>query len=253
MRKNSLLASLMPIPSGTPGGNSSAQAGFAALQTRAQVNALIQQAAGGPSASPRLQQNIQDAQGQLSALRNKLSQLTGKGGNELDMPDFKLNAQKTKSFFQRLEYGTNIQSQKANSFFPVTSDIGLSVGYRLNDKSIIGVGASYKLGWGKGGFDNIRFTSEGVGLRTFIDWKLKGSLWISGGYEQNYRTAFNDIAQLRDQRAWQQSGLVGISKVVSLNTKFLKQTKLQLLWDFLSQQQVPRTQPILFRIGYSFN
>jgi len=47
--------------------------------------------------------------------------------------------------------------------------------------------------------------------------------------------------------------LIGISKMVSLKTKFFKKTKLQLLWDFLSGDQLPIAQPILFRVGYSFN
>jgi hypothetical protein len=35
-----------------------------------------------------------------------------------------------------------------------------------------------------------------------------------------------------------------------MKSKFFKQTTLSLLWDFLSYQNVPKTQPLLFRIGY---
>ena len=91
---------------------------------------------------------------------------------------FKPNSQKTKSFFRRLEFGINIQSQRSNGYFPVTSDIGLSLGYRLNDKSTIGVGISYKVGWGKN-IQHINITHQGVGLRSFVDWKIKGSFWLS--------------------------------------------------------------------------
>ncbi|HWR31991.1 MAG TPA: hypothetical protein VN451_00580, partial [Chitinophagaceae bacterium] len=121
----------------------------------------------------------------------------------------------------------------------------------LNAKSVIGIGGSYKLGFGRG-WNAIRFSSEGVGLRSFIDWKLKGNFWITGGFEMNYRTAFNNIAQLHNMNAWQQSGLIGISKSIPVKTKFFKKTKIQLLFDFLSQSQEPKTRPILFRIGYNF-
>jgi hypothetical protein len=144
-----------------------------------------------------------------------------------------------------------MQSQKATNYFPVTSDIGLSAGYKLNDKSIVGIGVSYKLGWGRG-WDNIKLSSQGVGFRSYIDWKLKGSFWISGGYEQNYKSAFRDFYQLKNMNAWQQSGLIGISKVISVKSKLFKKTSTKLLWDFLSYKQVPRTQPIVFRIGYNF-
>ncbi len=221
-----------------------------------QVNNLIQQqvAAGGPNAQAQFQQNLKDAQGQLNELKNKiLSSPLARGGSSDDiMPEgFKPNNQKTKSFWNRLEYGTNIQSQKPNGYFPVTSDIGLSLGYKLNDKSVVGVGASYKLGWGQN-IRHINITHQGAGLRSFVDWKIKGSFWVNGGYEMNYQSEFNRIELLKDMNGWQQSGLVGLSKVVSLKTKFFKKTKLQLLWDFLSYQQVPRTQPIVFRLGYSF-
>jgi hypothetical protein len=251
MKKNSLFASMFPVAGAGFNGQSS-QPGFAGLQTRSQLSALLQQTGmGGSNMMSQFQQNIQSAESQLSQLRNKLSQVTGAGGNDLEMPDFKPNSQKTKSFFKRLEYGTTIQSQKANGVFPSTSDVGLSVGYKLDDKSIIGLGASYKIGLGKG-WNNIRLTNQGVGLRSFIDWKIKGAFWVSGGYEQNYRTIFNSVEQLKDLNAWQQSGLLGISKIVSLKSKFLKKTKLQLYFDFLSFQQIPKTQPLLFRLGYSF-
>ena len=251
MRKNSMLASLFRMP-GDPN-DPAYVASLAGLQTRVQVNNLIQQqiAAGGPNAQAQFQQNMQAAQSQLQQLKNKYSQY-GRGSSDDIMPEgFKPNDQKTKSFFKRLEYGTNVQSQRATNFFPVTSDIGLSVGYKLNDKSVIGIGASYKMGWGRG-WNNIRISNQGVGLRSFIDWKIKKSFWMSGGYEQNYKTAFSDFNQLKDMNAWQTSGLIGLSKVISLKTRLFKKTKLQLLWDFLSYEQIPRTQPVVFRVGYNF-
>jgi hypothetical protein len=251
MKKNSMLASLFP----TTGNNFSTQAtqsGFAGLQTRAQLTSFMQQGAGAALTNNNLlQRNIQDAQSQITQIRNELSRVIGGGSEDLEMPDFKPNSQKTKSFLKRLEYGTSFQSQKASSYFPTTTDIGLSAGYKLNDKSVIGIGASYKIGWGNG-WKDIHLTNQGVGLRSFIDWKIKGSLWITGGYEQNYRSLFNSITSLRDLNAWQKSGLLGLTKVIALKTKFLKKTRMQLLWDFLSYNQRPITQPLVFRIGYNF-
>jgi hypothetical protein len=252
-RKNSMLASLFRMP-GDPN-DPATQANLAGLQTRAQVNNLIQQQVGNaPAAQAQFRQNIQEAQSRMNKLKEEILRKGSGSGSSSDaeMPEgFKPNNQKTKSFLKRLEYGTNIQTQKATNFFPVTSDIGLSVGYKLNDKSIIGIGGSYKMGMGRG-WNHLRLSNEGIGIRSFIDWKIKGSFWISGGYEQNYKTAFSDFSQLNDYSAWQQSGLIGLSKVVSLKTKFFKKTKLQLLWDFLSYEQVPKTQPVVFRIGYNF-
>ena len=131
-----------------------------------------------------------------------------------------------------MEYGGNVQSERARMMFPVTSDIGLSVGYKLNDKSVVGVGVSYKLGLGTG-WNNIRFSNEGAGIRSFIDYKIKRSLFISGGYEQNYRTVFYSLDQLRGLNGWQSSGLVGLSKKYNVSKKL--KGNVQLLWDFLSR------------------
>src|SRR5690606_8024727 len=107
----------------------------------------------------------------------------------------------------------------------------------------IGVGGSYKVGWGKD-IRNIVVTSQGAALRSFIDIKLKGSFFVSGGYEYNYQPAIAVAGNGVDQKelGWTQSGLVGLSKIVSMKTKFFKKTKVQLLYDFLSHQQEPKTQ-----------
>lgn len=250
LQKNSMLASLFRMPDSNDPSSMAHQAG---LQTRSSVNSLIQSqlAAGGPNAQAQFSQNISAAQMELNQLKDKVNKWGGGNSNDIMPEGFKPNNQKTKSFLQRVKLGTNFQSQKSTNYFPVTSDIGLSVGYKLNDNSIIGIGASYKLGWGSG-WNNIRLSSQGAGIRSFIDWKIKGSFWITGGYEQNYKTAFRYIDQLRNYSAWQTSGLIGLSKTVSVKTKFFKKSKLQLLWDFLSYRQVPRGQPVVFRVGYNF-
>jgi hypothetical protein len=247
--KNSILGSLFALP----GSNGSMPtASIAGLQTRSMINqSIVSRFGNGTNINQALQQNIQSGQSKLNALKNQVSSFSSgsySNGSDKEMPDFKPNSQKTKSFLKRLEVGTNLQSQKAQSYFPVTTDIGLSLGYKLNDKSIIGVGASYKLGLGTG-WNNIRLSHQGVGLRSYLDYMLKGSFFFSGGYEQNYKNVITTIDQLRNYSAWQSSGLIGMSKRYQVGKKLKGEMKL--LWDFLSYQQVPRTQAIVFRIGYS--
>lgn len=245
MQEHSELAALFPLPD-----NYGSPLALQGLQTRASVQGMIQQQmqAAGPNAAAVMQQNIQQAQGQLRQWREKINQLGGMSSDQ-EIPEFKPNTQKTKSFWQRLEYGTNLQNTRANSFLPVTSDLGLSVGFKINDKSVVGVGASYKMGWGKD-IRHITLSHEGVGLRSYLDWKLKGSFYISGGYEQNYRQRFENVQQLRDPQRWLQSGLIGLSKKYSLGKKLRGDVKL--FFDFLYKSHAPATQPVLFRFGYGF-
>lgn len=258
MQNNSQLASLFNLPGSNANGNP-AQA-LAGLQTRASVQGLIQQriAAGGPNAMAQVQKNLQDAQSQLSQLKDKILKggIPGSGG-DIEMPDFKPNEQKSKTLWQRLEYGFNVQFSKNNSFVPSSSDLALTLGYKVNDKCTIGIGMSYKMGLGS--LQHIRITSQGIGLRSFMDWKISflpafggagGGLFITGGYEMNYNSAFKNIDQLKDYNAWQRSALIGLSKKYKISKKL--KGNMQLLYDFLAKNHVPVSQPVVFRVGYNF-
>lgn len=247
VQKNSMLAGLF----GSPAGDVADATAYAGLQTRAGVQQLIQSriAAGGPGAQDVFKQNMNQAQAQLNVYKDKLLKAgSGAGTGEGGLPDFKPNIQKTKTFLQRLEFGSNLQFARSNSLMPTTADIALTVGYKLNDKSVAGIGAGYKLGMGS--IDKIRFSTEGISLRSFIDWKLKKQFYISGGWEMNY-LSFPATGTEVKLEAWQQSALAGISKKFAVRTKLFKQTKLQLLYDFLAKQYMPVRQHWLFRVGYS--
>ena len=167
------------------------------------------------------------------------------------MQDFKPNEQKTKTFWKRLEYGTNFQTTRDNYYFPTVTDLGGSAGYKISNSSTVGIGASYKIGWGNG-IQHIALSSQGVGLRSYIDIKIKGSFSATGGLEYNYTTPFRSVQQLRQWSDWTKSGLIGVTKTVSVKSRVFKKTKVSLLWDVLSYQQVPKTQAVLFRVGYAF-
>lgn len=241
MRKYSILGSLFPaqnIPN-------SGAAGLPGLQTTAQVNTLIQ-TSGGINPVQAMQSNMQQAQSQLQQLKNKINEMGG--SSDEDMPSFRPNNQRVKSFWNRWELGSNLQSTRSTNWLPTATQIGISAGYKLNDRSVIGLGMAGSIGWGKD-IKHITVSYEGISARSFLDWKLKGTFWLSAGYEVNYRSTFTRIEQLNSLSAWQQSGLVGISKRYKVSKKF--KGSMNLLWDYLSYSQTPRTQPIVFRFGYS--
>lgn len=253
MRKNSMMASLFPMPGVAAGGSGGGNNGFAGLQTRTQILSFINNMPGaapnGQGFSQVLQRNIQSVQGITDQFKNKINGMFD--GSGMEMPDFKVNNQKVKSFWKRLELGSNFQSQRAGNFFPTTTDVGLSLGYKISDKNIIGLGTSMKIGWGKD-FQHINISGQGFSLRSFLDINLKKSFYASGGFEYNYQESFSAIRTLYNVPAWKKSGLIGISKIVSLKNGFLKKAKLYLLYDFFSENTLPVTQPIIFRIGYNF-
>lgn len=247
MKKNSFLAGVFAVPGGydNPGGT-------VGLQNRDQVLAMVrnQIGQGGSNGAASLQNSLNTAQQDINKLQNKLSSL-GPGSGNMDMPNFKPNDQHTKTFFQRLEYGTYFQTTPATTFYPSYSDLGLTLGYKLGHDNLVGVGAAYKLGWGQP-IQHIALSSQGVGLRSFVNIHLKKSFSLTGGYELNYLTPFSSFQDIRVLSRWTPSGLIGVSKIITMKSAVFKTTQISVLWDFLSYQQTPRTQPFVFRIGHSF-
>lgn len=245
LARNSQLASLFNLAGG--GNTANLEQQLEGLQTRTQVEQLIQQriSGGGPNARQALSQQMDAARSQFDELKKNFPDLD----NAAEMPDFKPKELKTKSFLQRLEFGTNVQFQRSNQYFPTTGDFAGQVGYKFSKNGILGVGASYKLGMGTG-FNNIRFSHQGMGLRSFGDYKLKGTFFVNGGFEFNYNSAFSSTTQLMNATVWTKSALIGVSKKYKINNK-LKGTMI-LLYDFLANTQTPKTDPVKFRLGYSF-
>jgi len=250
LSRNSMLASAFNLPAGvTTSATTSAVHGLA---TRDQVIEAFNGQFGkqGQDMTAIIQGKVQDGQGSAAQLTDKLTSLGNSQGADIDIPDFKPNMQKTKSFLKRLVYGVDLQTIQGSYFFPATSDIGVSVAYKLNDDNSLGVGASAKIGWGQD-ISHIRISGQGLGLRSFADFRIKKSWFATGGFEYNYQQPFQPVDALH-LSGWTPSGLVGVSKVISLKTKVFKSTKVQFLWDFLSYEQVPKTAAFKFRIGYSF-
>ncbi|MBX3254271.1 MAG: hypothetical protein KF862_09040, partial [Chitinophagaceae bacterium] len=196
-KKHSMLSRMFPTPDnyGTP------QA-LAGLQTRANVQQLLQQQIGipatnGTNANPAqyLQQQIQQAQGELSKLKDKLNQLgiNSGGSSNMTMPEnFTPNPEKTKSFLKRVQVGATIQSQRATNYFPTTTDIAVTVAYKPDAKTKLGLGVSGRAGWGNG-WKHIKLTGESIGARLFAEWKapspfggVGGGFWLYAGAELNH-------------------------------------------------------------------
>jgi hypothetical protein len=245
MAQNSMLAQLFRLPADYDNPGS-----LSGLQTRAQVQQILQQQAGsgGAGGMAILQQQVESAQEKLGALRDKVAKY-GPGGEDVDMPGFTPDHQRTKTFLQRLTYGFNIQLAKSTTYFPATGNLGFSIGYKISDKSSAGIGLSYNLGLGSG-WNHIHFSSQGLGLRSYMDWRIKSSYYVIGGLEENYLSSFQRIAQLQDKSAWQASVLVGLEKKYRISQKL--QGNIQLLYDALYRKEIPPGQMIKFRVGYNF-
>ena len=256
-QQNSYLSSLFRMP-----GGSAAAAGkpVPGLQTRASTDKLLQSKLGktanistalsssGNNADNPLGGSMQQAQSQLDTWKQKIIGAGG-GSSAAQMPDFSPNPQHNKTFLQRIQLGFDMQTQSSSYYVPAISTIALSAGYKLNSRSLVGIGAGYIVGWGQP-FDHIALSSQGASLRSFLNWKIKGSYWLSGGMEMNYLNAFTSLSHLRSFQAWQSSALIGFMKQYKAGSR---NGNIQLLYDALYREHSPQTQPLIFRVGYSLN
>jgi hypothetical protein len=267
VQNNSMLASLF----GSPSSGGADMASLAGLQTRASVNSLISGriAAGGPNAAALVSANIQQAQAELGKLKDKIMKAGGDmnaASNEAEdkFAGFKKSETKSKTFKQRLELGTDFQFGRPNRVVASQANIAVSLGYKISDSKTAGLAICYKLNYGS--IDNFYLQHGGIGIRSYIDWKLKKQFFVSGGFEMNYNQSFKSFSQVatgyRKQglgSAWQNAGLLGISKKIKFPSSsvgkkagLVKGTKISLLYDFLYNTHVVPSQPVVFRVGYNF-
>lgn len=79
---------------------------------------------------------------------------------------------------------------------------------------------------------HIKITTEGVGFKTFADWKapdffktgsrLMSSLLFTAGAEINYNKRIEALEVFKSYRAWNQSALAGLTKKYSMRSPFRK-------------------------------
>ncbi|UYQ94808.1 hypothetical protein MKQ68_06850 [Chitinophaga horti] len=182
MEKNAQLANLFNFNPGGVTNSEDLARSLEGLQTRSQVESLIQQRmGGGPNANVAVGQQMDAARAQFDELKKNFPDVD----NVAEMPEFKPNEMKTKSFLQRLEFGGNVQFQRSSQYFPTTGDIAGQVAYKFHKNGSAGMGVAYKLGMGSG-WGHIAFSHQGVGVRSFVDWKIKGTFFLNGGYEHNW-------------------------------------------------------------------
>jgi hypothetical protein len=264
MSKNSELARLFGPPGGSSGTGLPQGTPIPGLQTRQTLAQELQNRFGANAlqSGGALQQQLQNGMDQLSqqqtpSLQNILPELNistsiGNGNvGEMTPKQQEHAALKSKTFKERVEFGWNLQNAMRMQDFPAIRDVGLSLGYKMNPRSVIGVGVAYKFALGES-WKNVEWTHEGVGLRSFLDWrissagsKLLQNIWITGGFEINYWSRIANDVRWKDL-AWEKSGLVGVTRKIKIGKKG---GKIQILYDVLDFKYPLNIQNFKIRLG----
>jgi hypothetical protein len=254
MQKHSYLSQLFRSPGS--GGQDTAT-GLPGLQTKMAVASVLNNRLGSSRKGGKdsinndgfsyLEQQSQQAVSQLNDWKQSIVKY-GDNSTTTTVPGFNANPDHGKTFLKRIEYGVDFQSQGNSGLLPASTQIGLTLGYKINPAAIAGIGVAYRLGWGQP-LSHMHLSNQGVGLQTFLQIRLKQNIWLSGGIECSYWSELTKIPSWKDLQAWQPSGLIGLMKKYKLGKR---QGSVQILYDLLHDQHTPNSSAFIFRTGYVF-
>ena len=171
----------------------------------------------------------------------------GSMDNAAQMPKFTPNPYKTKSFWDRIDVGFNLQFDDRTNILPSTGLAGAQVSFNFDPKFSVGVLANYRFGIGE--IENIHFSHAGAGYGAFANYKLWKGIGVQAGYERNWR-AETVTGENRYPAVWTNAALAGITWEYGIGKK--AKGTMGVFYDFLHKQHTPQTNAVLWRMGWKF-
>ncbi len=216
------------------------------IQTKQQVTANLQKKFGGDLTG--LQQNMG---GQVKQFQNKLQDIksaknslkqTKQSANQLrnlNRQSFKVNPMRGLPFWQRVEKQYNWQTSRATiDGKPAMLQLSAMAGFQHTPKLTYGAGIATSIGLGQN-WNNIKFSLQGIGIRTFASWQWQYGIGAYAGYERMFRqAAFISNAKetipalelnTHNTKNYTEAALIGLTKSYRINDKW--NGSLQLLYD----------------------
>lgn len=248
MQQNGELARLFgSVGGGAAGSPATPLPGLQTTQSMGQL--LTERFGSSEQAMAALREQAEKGVDELQKLQQKIDEVKQAANDVREVFDRKQKeraALKATPFKQRLEKGWNFQQTPGRYGFPATNDLGLSLGYQFSRKGTLGIGAAYRFGLGS--WEKIALTHEGIGLRTYLDWQIKNSWFITGAAEWNYWERMDSLSTLL-ALPWQKSGLVGVTRKIKMPKG---EMKIQLMIDLMAISNGQQERFWSFRVGKNF-
>ncbi len=163
------------------------------------------------------------------------------------------NPLKTKRIIDRILFSGNMQWDKRSFFLPLSGTIAGQMAYQFSPRNSLGIGASYIIGLGypilfhgETQLSKFRIHNNGVGLRSFADFKIWKSFYLLGSFELNRREFV--LSELNQYSAWTKSALIGLKFKYPIRKK-MKSPTLEIMYDFIHQAGQPA---LVIRAGIEF-
>lgn len=204
---------------------------------------------------------VQDFQDKISDVKETVrsTKKTKSSINSLkntNKPSFRINPMRGLPFKERLDFQYNWQTTRATiDGKPAITSFSYMVGFKHTPKLSYGTGLALSVGLGQN-WNNIRFTFQGVGLRTYLSYQLIYGIGAYAGYERLYKnTVFLDdkgreTIQLNetphDKKLYSEAVLIGLTKAYKINDKW--NGSIQVLYDIWWKEKGLRS-PIQLRFA----
>lgn len=191
---------------------------------------------------------------QMHANTAKQTKASIRSLRHIDKPSFKINPMRGLPFWKRVEKQYNFQTTRASlDGIPATLQLAAMAGFRHTPTLTYGIGIASSIGLGQN-WNNIRFSLQGIGIRTYAEWKWQYGIGAYAEYERIYKQAsfidnnesivFNELPHTT--KYYSESILIGVSKRYHINNKW--NGAVQLLYDVWWQQKELRT-PLVLRFS----
>lgn len=216
------------------------------MQPRQLVQQMMQSQAAAIDSDPV--QLIKDAQKKGSDLLGDLSNQASSFGNldnATQVPKFTPNPYKTKSFWERINVGFDLQFDRSTRFYPASGVAGAQASFNFDQRFSAGVLANYRFGTGE--IKRIRFSHAGAGYGAFANYKVWKGLGVQAGYERN-RRAETEVNETRYAAEWSSSALAGLTWEYGIGKKL--KGSVGVFFDALYKRHTPQTNAVLWRMGW---
>jgi hypothetical protein len=217
----------------------------------AQVSGWQQQAQGVTGKATQAGNELKAAKADLSQTKQSLASL-----KDTKLPGFKVNPMRGLPFRQRIEKQYGWQTSRATlDGQPALLQLSGMAGFRHTPSLSYGLGISTSIGLGKD-WNNIRFSFEGLGLRSYAAWKWKYGFGAYAGYERVFKqAAFTNNKEtspeeltpsVHNTNFYQESVLIGLTKSYRINSRW--NGAVQLLYDVWWKEKGLRS-PVVLRFN----
>lgn len=171
-------------------------------------------------------------------------------------PDFKMNPMRGLPFAKRIEQQYNYQTTRAtHDGKPAVFSFSAMAGFKHTPRLSYGTGIATSIGLGTN-WNNIKFSFQGVGFRTYSAWQWQYGIGAYAGYERMYKKAIFVTAteSIRpelsetphNKEKYNEAVLIGLTKAYRINDKMYG--SIQVLYDIWWKEKGLRN-PIQLRFA----